>query len=28
VDVAQILKAAGTRNTNDQRVNAGLAIVF
>lgn len=28
VDVAQILKAAGTRHTDEQRVNASLAIVF
>ena len=28
VDVAQILKAAGTRQTSDQRVSAALAIVF
>ena len=28
VDVAQILKAAGSRNTDDQRISAGLAIVF
>jgi hemolysin activation/secretion protein len=28
VDVAQILKAAGTRNTDDQHVSAGLAIVY
>ena len=28
VDVAQILRAAGTRQTSDQRVNASLAIVF
>ena len=28
VDVAQILKAAGTRETDDQRVSAALAIVF
>jgi hemolysin activation/secretion protein len=28
MDVAQILKAAGTRHTNDQRVNAALTIVF
>ncbi|MBI4195303.1 MAG: ShlB/FhaC/HecB family hemolysin secretion/activation protein [Betaproteobacteria bacterium] len=28
MDVAQILKAAGTRQTDDQRVSASLAIVF
>ena len=28
VDVAQILKAAGTRNTDDQRVSAAVAIVY
>jgi len=28
VDAAQILKAAGTRQTNERRVNAALAIVF
>ena len=28
LDVAQILKAAGTRQTSDQRISAALAIVF
>jgi hypothetical protein len=28
LDVAQILKAYGTRETSDQRANASLAIIY
>ena len=28
VDIAQILKAHGTRQTNEQRVSAGVAIIY